>query len=322
MQLIEAVPNISEGQDTALLNTLADILRAADGVKLLGMDANPSANRTVYTLLGSPQDVTKALFDFIRQATNLIDMRQQQGKHPRLGTVDVCPLVPLQNISLQETAQWAQKLGKQVAEQLDIPVYLYEAAAQRDSCRNLANIRQGEYENLAQKLQILPPDFGTAQFSAHTAKTGACIIGARDILIAFNINLNTTDQRLAKSIAAKIRQSGGGLEGVKAIGWYMDNFKRVQVSCNITDFHRAPLPLVFETCKKEAAELGTKATGCELVGLVPLEAMLTAGKYYAPTQTNPRTLIQAAIKGLNLTEVKPFYPDEQILEIKAGLTTL
>ncbi len=322
MQLIEAVPNISEGQNTATLEKLADVLRACRGVRLLGIDANPSANRTVFTLIGAPKAVTDALFLFIKQVTQLIDMRSQHGTHPRLGAVDVCPLVPLQNISLQETAQLAGQLGKQVGEELHIPVYLYEAAATRNTCRNLADIRRGEYENLAEKLQILPPDFGPNQFSTHVAKTGACVIGARNFLIAFNINLSTRDERSAKLIAAKIRQSSGGLTGVKAIGWYMDNFKRAQVSCNITDFHQAPLSLVFETCKQEAAALGLKATGCELVGLVPLQAILSAGRHYAPTETNPAALIQAAIKGLNLTEVKPFDPREQILEIKAGLTAL
>ena len=322
MQLIEAVPNVSEGRCKNILRTLADTLRAHRQIKLLSADSSPAANRTVFTLVGSPQSVSNALFDFIKQATQLIDMRLQHGVHPRLGTVDVCPLVPLQNISLQETAQWAAQLGKRVGEELKIPVYLYEAAATRATCQNLADIRRGEYENLKEKLRILPPDFGPKEFSAKIAHTGACIIGARPFLIAFNINLNTRDERPAKQIAAKIRQRGGGLPGVKAIGWYIDDFKCAQVSCNITDFHVAPLPAVFEVCKKEAAELGVQATGCELVGLIPLDAMLQAGHYYRPLETDMHTLVQTVVERLNLSEVKPFNPHEQILEIKAGLTQL
>lgn len=322
MQLIEAVPNVSEGRDSTVLNALADCLRQNKQIQLLGVDANPSANRTVFTLLGQPAAVCGALLDFIQLATRLIDMRAQHGAHPRLGAVDVCPLVPVQDISLQETAALAKQLAQRVGTELQIPVYLYEAAATREQTRNLADIRRGQYENLQEKLRTLPPDFGPAVLDEHAQKTGVCIIGARNYLIAFNVNLNTRHERIAKQIAAKIRQCGGGLPGVKAIGWYMDNFKRAQVSCNIVDFHAAPLHLVFETCQNQAAALGVKATGCELVGLVPLAAILTAGKHYAPAEKNSAALIQAAIKGLNLCEVKPFYPSEQILEIKARISKL
>ena len=319
MKLIEAVPNISEGKNKAVIDALADCLGTGQDVKLLGTDTNPAANRTVFTLIGEPVAVCRALFDFIKLAGELIDMRTQHGAHPRLGAVDVCPLVPLKNISLEQTAHFARQLGQRVGTELQIPVYLYEAAATRNACKNLADIRRGEYENLAEKLRTLPPDFGPADLNEHTQKTGSCIIGARSFLIAFNINLNTADAQIAKQIAAKIRQSGGGLKGVKAIGWYMENFKCAQVSCNIVDYHVAPLHLVFETCQKYAAALGTKATGCELVGLVPLEAVLTAGRHYAPEQTDIPRLIQAAASGLNLSQVKTFSPAEQILEIKAGL---
>ena len=322
MKLVEAVPNVSEGHNASVINALADVLRAAPDVQLLGVDANPAANRTVFTLLGQPAAVSAALFDFIALAVQLIDMRTQRGAHPRLGAVDVCPLVPLQNISLQETAQLARALAQRVGEELHIPVYLYEAAATRAACQNLADVRRGEYENLAKKLRALPPDFGPADLNEHTQKTGACIIGARNFLIAFNINLNTRDAQIAKQIAAHLRERNGGLKGVKAIGWYMENFNRAQVSCNVVDFHTAQLPLVFETCQKEAAALGVQATGCELVGLVPLAALLAAGRHYAPAETEPTKLVQAAIKGLNLCEVKPFSPAEQILQIKAGLTQL
>ena len=322
MKLIEAVPNISEGQNQASIRALADCLRAAPDVQLLGTDANPAANRTVFTLIGKPEAVCHALFDFISLASTLIDMRTQRGAHPRLGAVDVCPLVPLREISLQETAQLARYLGQRVGAELQIPVYLYEAAAAGPTCQNLADIRRGEYENLAEKLRALPPDFGPSDWNTHVKKTGACVIGARNFLVAFNINLNTHDEQIAKQIAARLRERDGGLKGVKAIGWYMENFHRAQVSCNIVDFRAAPLHLVFETCQKEAAPLGVRATGCELVGLVPLEAILAAGRHYAPAEKDPQILIQAAIKGLNLCEVKPFIPTEQILEIKARTMTM
>ena len=319
MPIIEAVPNISEGKDSAKLRALADLLRAATGVKLLGVDPNPCANRTVFTLAGEAENICIALFDFISLALRLIDMRAQTGAHPRLGAVDVCPLIPLQDITLAQTAQLAKNLGRRVGENLQVPVYLYEAAAAEQARRNLAFIRKGEYENLAQKLCTLPPDFGPNVFSPRTAQTGACIIGARNILIAFNVNLNTQDPTPAKAIAAKIRQSGGGMKGLKAIGWYMPNFTRAQVSCNITDFHAAPLHAVYESCQKEAAALGLQATGCELVGLAPLQAVLDAGRHYAPAETDRQKLIRAAAEGLHLNEVKPFSAEEQILEIKAGL---
>lgn len=319
MQLIEAVPNISEGKNLSVLQALSTLVRQTPQVKLLGIDANPAANRTVFTVAGTPQSLCGALFDFIELASHLIDMRHHTGTHPRLGAVDVCPLVPLQNISLAETAELAKQLGRRVGNELDIPVYLYEAAATRAVCKNLADIRQGEYENLANKLRVLPPDFGPADWTEHTQKTGACVIGARRFLIAFNINLNTTDPQPAKQIAAAIREKSGGLMGVKAIGWYMDNFKRAQVSCNIVDFKASPLHIVFEKCQQEAARLGLQATGCELVGLIPLEALLAAGHHYAPHAATTAAKIQAAIEGLYLNEVKPFDPQEQILDYKLRL---
>ena len=245
-------------------------------------------------------------------------MRTQHGTHPRLGAADVCPLVPLESISLAECARLARRLGRRVGTELGVPVYLYEAAAETPQRKNLAFIRKGEYEGLREKLRTLPPDFGPAQWTETAAKSGACVIGARNILIAFNINLNTQDPAPAKIIAAKIRESSGGLKGVKSIGWYMENFARAQVSCNITDFRAAPLHAVYESCQQEAAALGLKATGCELVGLAPLEALLAAGRHYAPRETREDALISAAVRGLHLTEVKPFDPREQILEYKAG----
>ena len=319
MPLIEAVPNISDGINRSVQRRLTELLRAAPQVRFLGADANPSANRTVFTLLGEPNAVTKTLFEFIALACNLIDMRTQHGAHPRLGAVDVCPLVPLADITLQQCAQAAQNLGRRVGEELGIPVYLYEAAASSLQRKNLAFLRKGEYEYLSDKLRLLPADFGPRILTETAAKSGACIIGARPVLIAFNVNLNTQDPAPAKIISSKIRESSGGMKGVKAIGWYMENFSRAQVSCNITDFRAAPLHAVYEFCQREACSLGLCATGCELVGLAPKEALLEAGKYYAPEETEEHTLIGAAARGLHLQEVKPFLPQEQILQYKAGL---
>ncbi len=319
MPLIEAVPNISEGRNQDLLQNLQHLLQQFPHVKLLHTDSNPVANRTVFTLIGTEQSLPEALFHFINCATQAIDMRQHQGAHPRLGAVDVCPLVPLQDITLAQTAQLATRLGQRVGQELHIPVYLYEDAAQTFSRKNLAFIRRGEYEHLANKLAVLPPDFGPHVLDTHVQKTGACIIGARPFLIAFNINLDTRDEQTAKQIAARIRESNGGLQGVKAIGWYMENFGCAQVSCNIVDFEKAPLYTVFETCQQIAADTGVKVTGCELVGLIPLAALIAVGRYYAAQITDLHTLLRIAIQKLNLSDVKPFDPSQQILELKAGL---
>lgn len=318
MKLLEAVPNVSEGKDTSVLDALSHVLRQS-GVQVLGRDSNPDANRTVFTLAGEPESVTKALFEFIREATHQIDMRRHRGAHPRLGAVDVCPLVPLQNISLGETAFLAKNLGRRVGAELGIPVYLYEAAAAMTERKNLAFLRKGEYESLPQKLKELPPDFGPAEFSPSVQKTGACVMGARDFLIAFNVSLNTQNISAAKHIASVLREKNGGLKALKAIGWYMESYGRAQVSFNLTDYKTTGLAQVFEACKKEAAGLGICATGGELIGLAPAQALLNAGKFYAPDETDTRRLIDTAAKHLNLSDVKPFDPQEQILEIKAGL---
>lgn len=322
MPLLQAVPNVSEGRNTAVLRALADCLRAAPGVHFLGLDANPSAHRTVFTAAGEPGPLCHALFQFIRLAAEHIDMRLHHGAHPRLGAVDVCPLVPLQAISLLETVPYARALARRVGEELHLPVYLYEAAATAPERRNLAFLRRGQYESLPEKLRTLPPDFGPQEWNERTQQTGACLIGARNFLIAFNINLNTQDPVPARHLASRLRESGGGLRGVKAIGWYLENFKRAQVSCNITDFHTAPLPLVYETCRRQAEALGLQVTGSELVGLIPLEAILQAGRYYAPSETDPAALIHTAVQRLHVNELKPFDPAQHILQIKAGLVRL
>ena len=315
MKLIEAVPNISEAKNTENLQRIVGDLRAnLGGAKLLHMDSNPDANRTVLTLAGAPEQVLRACFVLFGLCQKYIDMRFHEGAHPRLGAVDVCPLVPLQNMTLEETAVYADGLARLVARELNIPIYLYGANAKTDRRKDLAFLRKGEYEMLPTKLALLPPDYGPTEFSANVATSGASVIGARDFLIAFNISLNTKDVTVAKEIAAKLREKNGGLPGVKAIGWYMPGYQCAQVSFNLTDFHKSNLHDVFEACKKEAATRELQVTGSELIGLVPQEALLLAGKFYAPNESNKTALINAAVEHLLLNKIHPFQADERILE--------
>lgn len=314
MSLIEAIPNLSNGKDLALLRLLAQEAMKDNNASLLHMDPNPDANRTVFTLAGTPQDIVKACFNLIMTASQHIDMRIQRGTHPRLGAVDVCPLVPLQGISLAETALFADKLARRVAEELQIPVYLYEENASAPQRRDLSFIRRGEYESLPEKLKILPPDYGPKTWNPRIAQTGATIVGARNFLIAFNLSLNTHEVALAKQIAAKLRAKNGGLPAVKAIGWYMENYKCAQVSCNVTDYHQTNLAVLFEACKKEASLLGLTVTGCEIIGLVPQEALVQAGQFYLPHEHNTALLLRSAIKNLLLNHARPFDEHTQILE--------
>lgn len=320
MQIIEAVPNISEAQNTAnLTQIIGDVQAVLGRVRLLHVDSNADANRTVLTLAGPPQEIVRVCFMLFRACAQHIDMQFHQGAHPRLGAVDVCPLVPVQDISLEETSVLADQLARRVAEELDIPVYLYEANARTAERKNLAFIRRGEYENLPQKLCTLPPDYGPHQFSPMVARTGASVIGARNFLIAFNISLNTQDVSIAKQIAAKLREKNGGLPSVKAIGWYMPGYQCAQVSFNLTDYHKSNLQDVFEACKKQAAACGVQVTASELIGLVPQEAMLNAGKFYAPNVTDKTTLIGVAVEHLLLGKIRPFIPTERILEKRLEL---
>ncbi len=320
MQIIEAVPNISEAQNTAnLAQIIGDVQAVLGRVRLLHVDSNADANRTVLTLAGPPQEIVRVCFMLCRACAQHIDMQFHQGAHPRLGAVDVCPLVPVQDISLKETSVLADQLARRVAEELDIPVYLYEANARTAERKNLAFIRRGEYESLPQKLRTFPPDYGPHQFSPSVARTGASVIGARHFLIAFNISLNTQDVSIAKQIAAKLREKKGGLAGVKAIGWYMPAYQCAQVSFNLTDFHQSNLHDVFEACKQAAAARGVQVAASELIGLVPQEAMLNAGKFYAPNVMDETTLIGVAVEHLLLCKIRPFIPSERILERKLGL---
>lgn len=325
--LLECVPNFSEGRNPELIEAIAASIRHVEGVNLLHVDPGFDANRTVMTFVGAPQLVVEAAFQAIKIAAQVIDMRQHQGAHPRIGATDVCPLVPIKGLTMEEVVKLAQQLGQRVGSELNIPVYLYEYAATAPHRRNLAHIRQGEYEGLATKIKqpAWYPDYGPTEgpFPA-----GATVLGARKFLIAYNVNLNTKDPKLAQRIAEKIRESGyvrsdeqghkqrfpGRCPGVKAIGWYMPAYGKAQVSMNITDLDQTPLHLAFDTCRQEAQQLGVEVTGSELIGLAPLRVFLEAGKYFAPYETDPDRLIEASINHLGLQELEGFERNQRILE--------
>lgn len=314
MKILEAVPNISEGKNPEIIRRIADAADSMPGARVLHVDTNPDANRTVITLAGEPQALVQSVFLLLQTATRLIDMRTHHGAHPRLGAVDVCPLVPVQDLSLQDAAVYADNLARRVGQELQIPVYLYEANARTQERKNLAFIRRGEYENLAEKLRTLPPDFGPQTMDAHVAQTGACVIGARNFLIAFNMSLNTQDVAAASTIAARLREKNGGLKSVKAIGWYMEQYHCAQVSCNLTDYTQTGLAEVFERCQALAEAHNLQITAGELIGLVPQAALIQAGKFYLPNETNTATLISIAAEKLLLGKIHPFVAKERILE--------
>jgi glutamate formiminotransferase/formiminotetrahydrofolate cyclodeaminase len=340
-QLIECVPNFSEGRDPAVIKQITDAVDAVEGVRLLDVDPGKATNRTVVTFVGEPKAVVEAAFQAIRKACEVIDMSKHTGEHPRMGATDVCPLIPVAHISMEETAEWARRLAERVGQELQLPIYLYEAAASRPERKNLADIRAGEYEGLPEKLAnpAWKPDFGPATFNP---KSGATVIGARDFLIAYNVNLNTTSVRRANSVAFDVREKGrvlndpatgkplldengeprrqpGTLKGVKAIGWYIEEYGIAQVSMNITNMRETPLHLAFEECRLSADRRGMRVTGSELVGLVPLEAMLEAGRYFLKKQqrsagVSDAELIKIAVKSMGLDELSPFDPQQKIIE--------
>lgn len=346
-QLIECVPNFSEGRDMTVIKQITDAIEAVEGVKLLDVDPGKATNRTVVTFVGEPEQVIEAAFLAIQKACEVIDMSKHSGEHPRMGATDVCPLIPIANISMEETAEWARRLGARVGRELNLPVYLYEAAANRPERKNLATIRAGEYEGLPEKLANpdWKPDFGPATFNP---KSGATVVGARDFLIAYNVNLNTTSVRRANSVAFDVREKGrtlndpatgkplkdaggeplrqpGILKGVKAIGWYIEEYGIAQISMNITDINATPLHQAFEECCKSADRRGMRVTGSELVGLVPLNVMLEAGKYFLKKQrrsvgVSESELVKIAVKSMGLDELTPFDPQRKIIEynIEAG----
>ena len=342
-KLIECVPNFSEGVSLDIIKQITDEIESVEGVRLLNVDPGKATNRTVVTFVGEPEPVIAAAFLAIKKAGELIDMSKHKGEHPRMGATDVCPLIPISNISMEETAKYAQKLAKRVGEELGIPVYLYEGAQSNKSRSNLSVIRAGEYEGFFKKgkLPEWKPDFGPAEFDA---KRGGTVIGARDFLIAYNVNLNTTSTRRANSIAFDVREAGrvlregdpingkiindengkpksipGSLKAVKAIGWYIEEYGIAQISMNLTNIEVTPVHKAFDEVCTKAAERGMRVTGSELVGLIPLKAMLDAGKYFLLKQqrsagVSEKELIRIAIKSMGLDELGPFNPDERIIE--------
>ena len=345
-QLIECVPNISEGRDSKIIEIVSKIVETVEGVTLLDVDPGKATNRTVITFVGEPQLVIEAAFRLIKKAAELIDMSKHSGEHPRFGATDVCPLVPISGISLEETAQYAHQLGERVGKELGIPGYFYENAAREEKRKNLANCRSGEYEGLSAKLSDpdWKPDFGSTQYSNEVAKTGAIAISARDFLIAYNVNLNTTSTRRANAIAFDIREAGrikrdgnpitgkkildangepervpGKLKAVKGIGWFIDEYGIAQISYNLTNISITSMHEAFDESCKAALARGIRVTGSEIIGLIPLQAMLDAADYYLIKQKrslgiSEREKIKIAVKSLGLDDLKPFHPEEKIIE--------
>jgi glutamate formiminotransferase/formiminotetrahydrofolate cyclodeaminase len=342
-QLIECVPNFSEGINLSVIKEITNEIESVEGVKLLNVDPGKATNRTVVTFVGTPQAVINAAFLAIKKAGELIDMSVHKGEHPRMGATDVCPLIPISNISMEETAQWAVKLGERVGKELGIPIYLYEAAQPNKNRNNLSVIRAGEYEGYFKKIKLpeWKPDFGPSEFDA---KRGATVIGARDFLVAYNVNLNTTSTRRANSVAFDVREAGrvkregdpingkivtdekgnpvsipGSLKSVKAIGWYIEEYGVCQISMNLTNINITPLHMAFDEVCKKATERGIRVTGSELVGLVPLKCLTEAGKYFLQKQqrstgVSEKELIKIAVKTMGLDELAPFNPEERIIE--------
>lgn len=339
-QLIECVPNFSEGRDLSIIKQITDEIQTVEGVLLLNVDPGKATNRTVVTFVGEPQAVVQAAFLAIKKAAEIIDMSQHKGEHPRMGATDVCPLIPISNISMEETAQWARQLGEMVGESLSIPVYLYESSATKPERRNLATIRAGEYEALPEKLKKdeWKPDFGPAVFNA---KAGATVIGARDFLVAYNVNLNTTSVRRANSVAFDVREQGrvltdekgktildengepkrqaGMCKSLKGIGWFIEEYGIAQVSMNLTNINETPLHIAFDACCKSAEQRGMRVTGSELVGLVPKRVLIEAGQYFLKKQKrsagiSEAEIIKIAVKTMGLDELSPFDPQKRVIE--------
>ncbi|MGB4837608.1 MAG: glutamate formimidoyltransferase [Saprospiraceae bacterium] len=338
--LIECVPNFSEGQDKTKIKQITDEIEKIDGVRLLDVDPGKATNRTVVTFVGHPEAVIEAAFWAIKKASEVIEMTKHTGKHPRMGATDVCPLIPVSGISMAETSEYAHKLGKRVGEEINIPVFMYESSATIPERQNLANIRAGEYEGLASKLKDPSwyPDYGTNIFNV---SSGATVIGARDFLVAYNVNLNTTSVRRANSVAFDVRENGrikaddkgrnildsdgipvripGKCKYVKAIGWYIDEYGIAQISMNLTNINETPLHIAFDACCTSAGKRGMRVTGSELVGLVPKSVLIDAGKYFLKKQkrsvgVSDLEIIHIAIKSLGLDELTPFDPFKKVIE--------
>ncbi|MDP5104997.1 MAG: glutamate formimidoyltransferase [Polaribacter sp.] len=341
-QLIECVPNISEGRDLNKINAIANVVKTIEGVKLLDVDPGKATNRTVITFVGEPKNVIEAAFRLIKKASELIDMSTHKGEHPRFGATDVCPLVPIANISMEETAEFARQLGKRVGDELGISGYFYENAATSSERKNLATVRSGEYEGLKEKLSNpnWKPDFGPSTYNQQITTSGVTAISARDFLIAYNVNLNSTSTRRANAIAFDIRENGrvktvngknvldkngnperipGKLKAVKGIGWYIEEYGIAQISYNLTNISITAMHEAFYETDLAATERGLRVTGSELVGLVPLKAMLDAADFYLKKQERSLGIsesekIKIAIKSLGLDDLKPFHQQERIIE--------
>jgi len=344
-KLIECVPNFSEGRDENVIRQITDAIESVEGISLLDVDPGATTNRTVVTFVGDPDATVEAAFRGIKKAAELIDMRKQKGAHPRMGATDVCPFIPVSNVSWEEAVECANRLGKRVGEELKIPVYLYERAARNKSRANLAVIRAGEYEGFFEKIKQREwkPDFGPAVFSE---KSGGTVIGVRDFLIAYNVNLNTKSARRANAVAFDVREQGrvktedgtpsgkavldangepvripGMLKHVKGIGWFVKEYGIAQVSMNLTNIEETPLHAAFDACAESAAKRGLRATGSEIVGMVPKKSLLDAGRYFLRKQkwsegASDEELIDVAVRSMGLGELKPFEPKEKIIELK------
>ncbi len=344
-KLIECVPNFSEGRDQNIIGQITDAIKSVDGVSLLDVDPGASTNRTVVTFVGNPEAAVEAAFRGIKKAAELIDMRKHKGAHPRMGATDVCPFIPVSSVSWEEAVECANRLGKRVGEELKIPVYLYEKAAKDKSRSNLSIIRAGEYEGFFEKIKQpeWKPDFGPAVFNE---KSGATVIGVRDFLVAYNVNLNTKSVRRATSVAFDVREQGrvktedgtpsgkpildsngeavripGMLKHVKAIGWFVKEYGIAQVSINLTNIEETPLHVAFDACIESAARRGLRVTGSEIVGMVPKKCLVDAGRYFLRKQrwsegASEEELIDIAIRSMGLSESRPFDPKEKVIELK------
>lgn len=341
MKLVECVPNFSEGRNQKVLDAIAQAIQGVDGVRLLDVDPGASTNRTVMTFVGTPESVLEAAYQGIAKAQTLIDMRQHQGAHPRIGATDVCPFIPVSGVSMDDCIELANKLGLRVGKDLGIPVYLYAEAAKSADRQNLADVRRGEYEGLSERMgNGFKPDYGPSNFNA---AAGATVIGARQFLIAYNVNLNTRSVKLANEIAFSIREAGrakrdengnivkdadgnsvmvpGSLAAVKAVGWYIDEYEQAQVSINLIDYRVTSLHQVFDEVVHVAEKLGVRVTGSEIVGLTPLAPILAAGKYYLEKQgvscgVPESVLVATAVKSLGLSDITKFDPREKIIEYR------
>ena len=339
-QLVECVPNFSEGRNIETINAIADAIRSVDGVRVLHIDRGEAANRTVITFMGPAGAVVEAAFRMVRCASERIDMRTHQGEHPRIGATDVLPLIPLKNITLEECSELARRLAERIYKELDIPTYCYEAAAYLPEHVNLADCRRGEYEGLEEKMldPVMRPDFGH-EYTEQAARSGASVVGARNFLIAVNFNLNTASREVASAIAARVRASGevcrdeagnimrdeegrvvrrsGLLRGCKAIGWYIEEFGCAQVSMNINDVNLCPIHTAYETVCRVAREMGAEVTGTELIGLIPEDCMLEAGRHFATKQgiaeSFAERLVQLAVEAMRMDDLCPFDVNQKVL---------